>query len=128
MSGIAPLINRRVVSVGPSQTLSELARIMIENRVGAAVVMTEDGAPGIVTERDMLRAASDGVDLTSTTVDRYMTDRAITASETWEVEDAARRMIEGHFRHLVVMDEGGRVAGILSVRDLMPALLGDPPE
>jgi CBS domain-containing protein len=120
---IGPLVKQRIVTVGPHHSLAEVAGRMIARRVGSAVVLTEDGQPGIITERDVLRAVAENVDLGDARVEQYMTPNAITATRSWEVEKAARCMIEGGFRHLIVLDDGGEAEGILSIRDLVEALL-----
>jgi len=96
---------------------------MTERPVGSAVVMTEQGHPAIITERDLLRAIAESVDLDRTPVEEYMTPDAITASPSWDVFDASERMKEGGFRHLIVVTENGAIAGVLSMRDLIVALL-----
>jgi CBS domain-containing protein len=112
-----------VVTVGPRHSVAEAARRMRAGNVGSAVVETEDGHPGIITERDLLRAMAEGVDPDAATVEEYMTATAITASPSWSAIDAASRMMEGGFRHLVVLGDNGRVTGILSIRDLVSSLL-----
>ncbi len=113
----------QVLTVGPRHTLAEAARMMYERRSGSAVVQSDMENPGIITERDLLRAVAEGADLSTAAVEDYMTANAITASSSWDAEKAARLMLEHGFRHLVVIDEGGRVEGILSIRDLIKALL-----
>lgn len=119
---IGPLVSRTVLTVSPHGSLAETARQMNERGVGSAVVLSE-GGPGIITERDILRAVGEGADLGSLRVEDYMTFNAITASPQWRVTDAAREMSRGGFRHLIVLDGDGNVAGVLSIRDLVPALL-----
>lgn len=119
---IGPLVRHQPVEVGLKQSLAEASRAMNARKVGAAIVMTEAG-PGIITERDILRAVSDGVDLGSTAVEAYMTARAITAYANWDVRQAASQMISGGFRHLIVLGDSAHVEGILSIRDLVPVLL-----
>jgi len=97
--------------------------MMFERRSGSAVVDHGMEGPGIITERDLLQAVAEGVDLGSTPVEDYMTANAITASTSWDAEKAARLMLERGFRHLIVMDDRGRIDGILSIRDLVKALL-----
>jgi CBS domain-containing protein len=120
---IGPLVTRDVVTVGAHHSVAEAASRMYHRGVGSAVVGTEDGRPGIITERDVLRAVAERSDLESVPVESYMTANAITASPSWDVRDAASRMMEGGFRHLIVLDERGQPAGILSIRDLVRALL-----
>ena len=120
---IGALATNNVVTVGPEHSLREAATRMVRSKVGSAVVLTDDGQPGIITERDLLRAVADSADLDARKVGEYMTANAITASHSWDVATAAKRMNDGSFRHLIVLDDGGQVAGMLSVRDLVKALL-----
>jgi CBS domain-containing protein len=121
---IRDLVVRDLVTVGPAHTLAQAAKLMNAKRVGSAIVLTED-APGILSERDVLRAVADGVDPAEATVADYMTWNAIVATSEWDTLEAARTMLEHGFRHLVVID-GGHETGILSIRDLMSGLLGIP--
>lgn len=115
---LGPLINRDVVTVGPAHKLVEAARRMHDHGVGSAVVVTDDGRPGIITERDLLRAIAEGADLSSVPVEAYMTMSAMTATASWDAREAATAMLHGGFRHLVIVDAGGRVEGVISIRDL----------
>jgi CBS domain-containing protein len=121
---IGPLVKEVRASVGPDHNLLEAARRMIAHGVGAAVVLDNEGQPGIITERDLMRAMADGVDLATTHVEEYMTPDAISASVAWGIEEAARRMIHSRVRHLVVLDDRGEVMGMLSIRDLVAGMFG----
>lgn len=116
---------QQLLTVSPDQTLSDAGRQMIRRGVGAAVVIAGDEPPGIITERDMLRAIADGVDFNVVKVSEYMVPKAVTVTERWHVVDAAGTMIERGFRHLVVVDEDGKVTGIISIRDMVRGLLDD---
>ena len=115
---------QEILAVEPEHTLSEAARLMRDRGVGSALVIEEED-PGIITERDLLRALADGADPTSTKVGAYMTPNAVTITLTWHVVDAARTMIERGFRHLIVLDDAGQIVGMLSIRDMVRALLKD---
>jgi CBS domain-containing protein len=119
---VGELVQRQLVTVSPTDSLTETARRMTERNVGCAVVPTDEG-PGIITERDVLRAIASGLDPDSATVGDHMTSRAVVATPSWDLESAARAMLDGGFRHLVVVDRDGEI-GILSIRDLMAGLLG----
>jgi CBS domain-containing protein len=114
---------REILTVRPDSAISEAARRMHERGVGSAVVVFEDGVPGIITERDVLRAVGEGKDPKVAKVEEYMTSKAVGVNMGWHVTDAARTMIERGFRHLVVLDGAGEVAGMLSIRDMMRAML-----
>lgn len=122
---IGPLVSKRVVTVGPRHSLTEAARRMNEHGVGSAVVVTEEGHPAIITERDVLRAVAQGGDPGAVLVQDYMTVNAITASASWDVLEAARRMLNGGFRHLIVLGDDGQTIGMLSIRDLVQSLLDE---
>jgi CBS domain-containing protein len=108
-----------VLSIGPDHTLREAARLMAERRVGAAVVVDPE-APGvgIFTERDMLDSLGAGQDPDTEKVHDHLTSSLVYAAPDWSLEEAAVAMVQGGFRHLVVLD-GGEVAGVVSMRDIV---------
>jgi CBS domain-containing protein len=108
-----------VLNIGPAHTLREAARSMAERKVGAAVVIDPDTAGiGILTERDVLNAVGRGLDPDREVASNHLTTDLVFATPEWTLEEAARAMVRGGFRHLVVMD-GDEVAGVLSVRDIV---------
>ncbi len=118
-------MSRTVLTVGPGHTLRAVARLMSERRVGAAVVMDPDGhGPGIITERDILVAVGDGQSPDDETVAEHLTRDVVYAAPDWSLEEAAAAMVQGNFRHLIVLD-GGETVGILSVRDIVRCWTGD---
>src|SRR5215207_8877309 len=93
-----------VLTVGPSHSLSEAARLMSERNVGAAIVVDPDSSgPGIVTERDILRSVAAGETPATEMVCDHLTEELISASPDWSLEQAAEAMLEGGFRHLLVV-------------------------
>ncbi len=112
-------MSNTILSVGPEHTLREAAALMSRRRVGAAVVLDPDGqGPGIITERDLLDSVGAGQDPASERVRDHLTGDIVFAAPDWSLEEAAVAMVRGGFRHLVVTD-GGEIAGILSVRDVV---------
>jgi CBS domain-containing protein len=108
-----------VLTVGPGHTLREAARLMGDRRVGAAVVLDPDGAgPGILTERDILLSIGRGENPDEELVGDHLTSDIVFAAPDWSLEEAAVAMVDGGFRHLIVTD-GGEIAGVLSVRDVV---------
>ena len=121
---VADAMSLQVLEVGPHHTVKEAARLMSERHVGAAVVIDTDlPGPGIVTERDVLRAVADGRDPATTPVSEIMTFDARQASTDWDLDTAAAEMVRHGFRHLIVVD-GDRLAGVLSMRDVVRARVG----
>jgi signal-transduction protein with cAMP-binding, CBS, and nucleotidyltransferase domain len=108
-----------VLTVGPQHTLREAARLMSARKVGAAVVLDPDSpGPGIITERDLMESVGAGQDPDDEQVGRHLTSHLVFAAPDWSLEEAAVAMVRGGFRHLVVT-EGGDIAGVLSVRDVV---------
>ena len=114
-----------VLTVGPEQSLREVARQMTARGVGAAVVFDPDGpGPAIVTERDVLRDYADERITGDDRVADHATERVVFAAPDWSLERAADEMVRGSFRHLVVV-EGGEIVGILSMRDIVTSWAQD---
>lgn len=108
-----------VVSIGPGHTLRQAAALMTRHNVGAAVVVDPDGyGPGILTERDVLRAIGAGLDPDAARAESHHTSELVFAGPDWTLSDAATAMIRGGFRHLVVIEDDD-VVGVLSVRDVI---------
>jgi signal-transduction protein with cAMP-binding, CBS, and nucleotidyltransferase domain len=107
------------VTVGPSHTLREAARIMVGKGTGAALVHDHDSpAPGIVTERDLLISVGAGEDPDVERVCDHMSERVIAAAPDWSLERAAAEMSRRGVRHLVVFEQAEAV-GVLSMRDIV---------
>ncbi|MYW48153.1 CBS domain-containing protein [Streptomyces sp. SID161] len=108
-----------ILTLGPAHTLRQAATLMSARRVGAAVVLDPDaGGIGILTERDILNSVGLGQDPDTERTHAHTTTDVVFAAPTWTLEEAARAMAYGGFRHLIVLDRG-EVAGIVSVRDII---------
>jgi CBS domain-containing protein len=112
-------MSARVLMIGPAHTLREAARMMAARNVGAAVVVNPDNAGvGILTERDILLSVASGQSPDVEVAGEHCTQDLVFAAPGWTMEAAAAAMVHGGFRHLVVVD-GGDVAGLLSMRDIV---------
>src|SRR5262245_49998047 len=102
--------------VGPEHTLRQASVRMVQNRTGAAVVIDASlPGPAVITERDLLRALSDGLDPDVEQVGDHMTGELVTAAPSWPLVDAADLMVKHGIRHVLVF-EGPDLAGVLSMR------------
>lgn len=113
-------MNPIVVTVGPGHTLRQAAERMTDRNVGAAVVLDdESSAPGIITERDLLRSNGRGEDIDRERVGDHLASNLIFAYPDWPLEKAAEAMTKGGFRHVIVLGESGSPVAILSMRDIV---------
>ena len=114
-----------VLTVNPGHSLRDAATQMAERRVGAAVVIDpEQPGPGIITERDILQSIGRGQNPDQESVSDHLSSDLTFAAPDWSLERAAEAMVRGSFRHLVVVD-GGRMVGILSMRDIVRVWVSD---
>jgi CBS domain-containing protein len=121
---VADALRERVVAITTDQTLEEAARTMLDRGVTAlAVIDVDSRAPGIITERDLGRAMASEDDPRKQAVRDFLTADVIAATCDWTLERAARTMTRGHIRHLMVV-EGDKVIGILSMSEIVAALVG----
>ena len=111
--------NSVVVTVGPTATLAEAARTMVDHRIGAVVVADDaERLLGIVTERDLTKAIVDyAVGLVEQRVEDVMTHPVVTCAPDESVVEALYMMNSRHIRHLLILDRD-RLAGIISIGDV----------
>lgn len=120
---IASLITRSVLTVESGDLVRDAAIWMMERGVGSAVVMTDGRPSGLITDRDALRVIARGEDPDVIKAGDCVLKSLKAVSPSLEVMEAARMMREQGFRHLVVVDEEGSLAGVFSMRDLVVGLL-----
>lgn len=113
-----------VLTVGPNHTLRQAARMMAERNVGSAIILDPDGeGPGIITERDILRALAADNDVDTEVVADHLNTNATVTESRASLEEAAEAMVKSGFRHLVVVD-GPHVVGVVSMRDVVRCWVG----
>jgi CBS domain-containing protein len=118
MPTLKEIMTSEVFVTSSSTPVADVAASMLRGRFGSAVVMEGSMLLGIVTERDVLRAAAARADLASAKVSEWMTEDPVTATPDMDSGDATEIMMSQGFRHLPVV-EGRTVVGIVSLRDLM---------
>ena len=124
---VGEMMHTRVILTTPDSPMSEAAAEMVRERVGSALVMQGPFLAGILTERDVLKAAASGTDLTTVPVSAWMTRDPQSAGPGTPVEEAAQIMLLNGFRHLPIV-EGRHVRGVVSLRDLFSARISRPPQ
>src|SRR5262249_35614016 len=105
--------------IQPSETVSEAVKLMRQARVGCVLVCDGEQMVGILTERDLMRRVlAVGKPLT-TLVRDCMTPAPVLVHCKETIGAAIRRMEEGGYRHLPVLDEAGRVVGVLAAKQII---------
>lgn len=109
-----------VVSVRTGQDVAAAVRLMMEHGVGTLPVVDGEGAlVGLLSERDVVQAVDRSpLSVRHLLVDQVMRRPAPTCEPEEAINEVMARMTRQRLRHLVVMDRG-RIAGVLSVGDLV---------
>ena len=108
---------------GPDTTVADAARAMEGSDLGSMAVVEGMELLGVITERDIRRAVADRVDLESVLVSDVMSGDPDTFDPDLDVWDAAAWIAESGYRHLPVVDDDGSLKGVVSIRDLLTALV-----
>ena len=107
--------------VSPDTSIREVLGVLASKNVGA-VVVTDDGetVQGIISERDIVRGLhSVGAELLGKPAREVMTEKVVTCAVTDRAAGIMAVMVAKHLRHVPVIDEGGRLISMLSIRDLL---------
>lgn len=122
---LSDVMTRNVHVVAPFTTVKTVARLLTENQVGALPVVDTAGfVVGVVSEADLVaRVAVVPGTGTGTTAAGVMTSPAVIAPPDLPVRKAAQLMYKRQVRHLPVVDENGRLQGIVSRGDLLRLFL-----
>lgn len=119
---ISEVMTSTVHTISPSESVEEVAKMMLENKVGSIVILSKDTKPkplGIVTERDIVtRVIAIGKNPVKVPVDEIATRPVVTAPPTLDVAEAMSLMARLGIRRLIVV-EGNNVIGICTYRDLL---------
>lgn len=122
---VGRICSRVVATASASETIRTAARRMADHDVGTLVVVGS-GHPqrpiGIVTDRDLtVRCIAPGLDPNETAISAVMTTPVHSVDEQMPIEDAVGIMERAGTRRLVVTGENTRLAGLISVDDILVA-------
>lgn len=126
---IGQIVRRLPVRVSPDTFLGEVINALREQGRGAVLVEEAGGIVGIFSERDvMLRVDHSDPSWQTRPVREVMTKVPRTIREDQPIEDAINLMLTGGHRHLPIVDAGGKLVGIVSIRDILIHIVGFFPE
>ena len=115
---VSDAMTAQVVTAKPTDTIKRVASIMKEVDTGAVPVSDNGKVVGLITDRDIvLRVVAEGADLNGP-VSAMMSEDVQTCREDDNLADAAAIMGSHQLRRLVVLNDGGRLVGILSLGDI----------
>ena len=123
MVAVSEVMTAEVATLEPDAAMADAARVMVRGGFGSVVVVLGRMLLGILTERDVLRAAAGEPDLAAVTVETWMTADPDTAGPDFDTEEAASLMLSRGFRHLPIVD-GEDLVGMVSLRDVLSARIG----
>lgn len=115
---------REVDIAEPEENVQTAAQRMHARKVGSLVVIDKSREPlGIVTDRDLaIRVLAEGLDPVQTTLSEVMTTHPRIAHEETPIEDVLRLMRAGAFRRVPVVDRSGKLAGLITLDDILDLL------
>ena len=118
---VLELCDATPATVSLEASVADAVRTMLDRHVGAvAIIDSDERVAGIFTERDVLsKLALSRRDPETTPVREVMTTPVELATAETGSSEAFITMVERHFRHLPVVDNGGKLLGMLSIRHLL---------
>jgi CBS domain-containing protein len=124
LAGILEDKGSDVWSVGPDETVFSALETMAERNIGALLVLDGDDLVGILSERDYarkVRLLERGSK--ETRVSEIMTTEIRTVGSASTVAECMELMTEYRIRHLPVLDDDGQLAGMISIGDVVKAMI-----
>jgi len=123
MSAVSEIMSPKklvVASIKRGPSALDIAKLMVKNKVGSVVLVDAGGKPvGIVTERDLLKKISgSNKPAKSIAVKSIMSSPVITIRAYDSIETSAAVMAKNRVKRLVVVEQDGSPAGVLSVTDI----------
>ena len=123
---IAGKPSHEVVTVKPDATVRELLGLLAEHNIGALVVSVDGGSvDGIVSERDVVRRLHEDEAVLDAPVSTIMSTEVETCEGNATVNELMQVMTERRFRHVPVVNEDGRLIGVVSIGDVVKSRMSE---
>jgi CBS domain-containing protein len=114
------ITKKKVVTVGPKDTVVKAARLMERKNVGSVVVVQNKKPVGIITDRDIaIRVVAKNADINSTLVRDVMTNDIVTGKEGQRAAELAKVMHDHGIRRIPIVGKRGELTGIITLDDLL---------
>ena len=123
---IRDLMTASPATVEPTTSVVEVARLMRDQDAGSIPIVDGDRLVGTITDRDIaIRVVAEGKDAQQTTVDEVASRELVTIDPQQDLDEALRLMAQHQVRRLPVVEEDGRLVGMLAQADVART---QPPE
>lgn len=122
--GLVDCCREQVVAISPNTPAVDAARIMGEMNVGSVVVVSADRRPiGILTDRDLVvRVMAQELDPGAVRAEEVMSRDLVTFQDSMGIYEAIERMTDKGIRRMPVVDDAGRLVGIVTMDDIIRIL------
>jgi CBS domain-containing protein len=121
---VSTLTGDAVVRVRTDATVADVATAIIDKEVGAVLIGDDDRPTALVSERDVVRVVASGRDPAAVRADEVATTNLVWCEGSATVDFVATRMMDRYIRHVLV-EQDGRLVGIVSARDLLGVYAAD---
>lgn len=121
---VSTLTGDAVVRVPADATVADVATAIVDKEVGAVLIGDVDRPSALVSERDVVRVVASGRDAATVRADEVATTNLVWCEGSATVDFVATRMMDRYIRHVLV-EQDGRLVGIVSARDLLGVYAAD---
>lgn len=119
---VSTIATRIVAEVDTALSLRAIAEELVADEVGVVLVRAPGRRTGLISERDLVTVLAVGGDPDRTQAADVMTTDLITAAPSASIVEVGTRMLDAGIRHVVLRD-GDEVVGVVSIRDVLRAML-----
>lgn len=107
-------------------SVSAAAALMVEKRISCLPISMGQGAIGMITEKDIIaKVVAEGKDPRKVRVKEIMSTPLLLIPADAKIRDAAEKMLRNNVRRLIVTDSGGRLAGLVTMTDIVKWVAGN---
>lgn len=115
------VIYRELISISPNTSLGEAIKIMAYHNIGFLPIVENEKLIGVISETDIIKIIANDGNLNDS-IYKYANKSPITVSKETTVRDAVELMIKNNIRHLPIVDNSGKLIGVISVKDIIKAI------
>lgn len=120
---IRTIMKQQPAAVEQHDSLREVAKELSANEIGVLLVSSPVGPVGVISERDVVNVVAIGGDVEREQAKTVMSVDLVTAAPTDSIAAVGRLMIDAGVRHIAIRSDDGRITGLVSVRDVLDAVL-----